>query len=153
MKKCNLDKFLTIRVYTLQRRLSAKEVPMNTPPHPERRKFPRVPTSASLHYSQASQPEWSSMEQQIAQTKNLSPMGLCFTAANPVSPGTILRLSLDLPEFSDELSGLGRVIWCHPESDSPGYQIGLEFIAVSSNRVSPALHKLAESLMAAYESE
>jgi hypothetical protein len=57
---------------------------------------------------------------------NVSLKGLLIELAEPVAPGTLLRLSFQLPSSTDELRLMGRVVWTAPAPG--GTRCGVRFL-------------------------
>jgi hypothetical protein len=94
----------------------------------ERRRRRRVKVQMPLRLDYGS-------NEALASTKNVSLLGACLSMDRPISPGTRVALSLDIPNYTEdnrligEVKGEGAIVRCDSvsEGQSPDYESGLFF--------------------------
>ena len=91
----------------------------------EKRRFPRLKESCRLRYKRV---ETGSLpaEGTDAVSVNVSGGGICFEVPEPLEPGVLLAVELELPELESGVVSLGRTVWCRPAAGGK-FEIGLEF--------------------------
>lgn len=90
----------------------------------ERRRAPRAPASFTASLS----PDAGS---QAVRLKDISEIGLCCHAKQPVEEMTAVRIDLELPNRPDKHAVEGAVVRCENDGGNPGgYEIAIYFTAV-----------------------
>ena len=100
----------------------------------ERRKFPRLNTSADVEYIVLGK---SSLGEKRTVTKNISAGGICLIVYEKVETGTVLDLRICLKDINTTIEARGRVEWSSyftmdPDS-RPRYDIGIVFIDIKES--------------------
>jgi len=95
----------------------------------EKRAYVRLPLNIELEYrvqSEAAAPP------PTAQGKNLSTGGICMVLDRRLAPGTLLRLSMHVPDSYATLVLAGRVTWVSEVSigGEPTFETGVAFTEV-----------------------
>jgi hypothetical protein len=83
----------------------------------------------------------------LAQTRDISPIGLCLSLAETLRPGDVLALTLHLMEQREKVEALARVVWCRPAGDSVHTLTGLQFVVTEEGKVREALHSRVEAMI------
>ncbi len=92
----------------------------------ENRSFPRVAGNCRLRFKTVgNEPAFRNLAQNSGMMKNISGGGICFDSTDPIAPGTMLAIEVDLPGFPTSVIALGRVVRCDPSGAR--HDIGLEF--------------------------
>jgi hypothetical protein len=90
----------------------------------ERRRFPRLRSAVQIRYREVHGDAFPG-EQSEGLTVNISGGGVCFSASQPIEPGRIIAVEMNLPDFEAPVVTLGRAAWCEEAGDA--YEIGVEF--------------------------
>jgi len=93
----------------------------------ERRKFLRIKEEGSVSYSVM--PRYKS-EQTVARDSSLG--GIRFISDNFISPGSILKLKIELQYAQKIINALARLVWITAVFDNELYEVGVEFIEINS---------------------
>ncbi|MFA5271561.1 MAG: PilZ domain-containing protein [Candidatus Omnitrophota bacterium] len=106
------------------------ENPINRDQNTERRKFPRLSISTNVKYSVV---KINSLSDDIPM-KNISAAGICIVADEDLQLGTVLSLSVYLPDNDAPIYTKGRVVWKSEFKIGYGskssYDIGVEFLEI-----------------------
>ena len=110
----------------------------------ERREFFRFPKKGIIHFRVMNLPAGSLREEQSIYT-NISGGGLLFETAASISPGTILKLEIELPGWSNLLSApglasldqnvlkvLSEVVHCREIIPNHTYHVGVKFVGIDA---------------------
>jgi hypothetical protein len=87
----------------------------------------------------------------LAQSRDLSPIGLCLALEEPLAVGTVLALAVHAVEQREKFEALARVVWCRPPEGGLGHLVGLQFVVVEGDRVREDRHARAEDLIRTFE--
>ncbi|HOW27924.1 MAG TPA: PilZ domain-containing protein [Elusimicrobiota bacterium] len=125
--------------------------------HSERRRYPRIDLSLPIMYkvvgSHYSQLPANVQPYLMADSKNVSPIGVCLDLAEHLPSGAILTLSIHPPDSKESFSAMARVVWSQA-SETPGhYSTGLQFVVVEGDHVKAEGHTKIESLIRELETE
>lgn len=83
----------------------------------------------------------------LAQSTNISPIGLCLSLAEELPPDTVLALSIHVMNPREKFSALGRVVWTKT-GESPGeFLTGLQFVVIKDDGVVQEDHSRMEKLV------
>jgi hypothetical protein len=83
----------------------------------------------------------------LAQSTNISPIGLCFTLAEQFETGTVLALTIHMVEKREKYTAVGRVVWARP-AEIPGHFLtGVEFVVVEEGNLKEDDHSRMEAFM------
>ena len=105
----------------------------------DRRRAPRVEKAYEVTYAVKALPDEKTLIETldkllVAQTSDLSTVGLSMWTNKLLIPGTTLELTFPVPPADKSVKVKARVVWCQPHTDG-GYvraRMGLEFIEVDS---------------------
>lgn len=105
----------------------------------ERRRAPRVEKAFEVSYGVRALPDEKTLIETldkllIAQTQDLSAVGLSMWTNKLLIPGTTLEMTFPQPTGDKSVKVKARVVWCQPHTEG-GYvraRMGLEFIDVDS---------------------
>lgn len=111
------------------------------PPEPllEKRRYPRLDLELPILYKVLGE-DIAKIPTKVrpflmAQSTNVSPLGLCLNLVEQFNPGTVLALSIHVLEKREKFSAVGHVIWAKP-SETPGYYLtGIRFVVVDGENV------------------
>ena len=105
----------------------------------ENRRYKRYQHSASLTFSHFHSQSLVSDSTCRGEKLGHGAGGMQFRSAYPLKPGAVLLIKMDRFETrglaAEAYSGmrtvsLGRVIWCRPREDEPGYTVGVQYFTV-----------------------
>lgn len=74
-------------------------------------------------------------------TKNISGVGICFVADEPIEPGEPLDVELQLPDRAAPITFSAAVVWSRPTGgprksyETPTIEIGVRFVTIDSKDV------------------
>ena len=97
----------------------------------ERRRFPRLTVAAAVDYVILNKqtPEEGTL------IRNISAGGICLIVYENIDAGTVLSLSIFLPDNHSYISAKGRVVWKKEfmvsSEQRKRYDVGVEFIEIS----------------------
>ncbi|MBU1043679.1 MAG: PilZ domain-containing protein [Candidatus Omnitrophica bacterium] len=98
---------------------------------PERRQFIRINTNFVVSYYIY---PGDINKTDMTLTRNVSLGGICFTTDNNFPRGTILHITLRLPEITHLVEVLGEVVYVKQEKNKKLlFDIGIKFIKVNDN--------------------
>lgn len=83
----------------------------------------------------------------MAQSTNISPIGLCFTLMEKFENGTVLALAIHSMEKKEKFSAIGRVIWTQPVETPGQFLTGVEFVVVEEDKLKKESHGRMEALI------
>jgi hypothetical protein len=83
----------------------------------------------------------------LAQSKDISPIGLCLSLEEQLSSGSLLELTLHMVERREKFEALARVVWSRPVGDSVHFLTGLQFVVVQDGRLREERHAQMEALV------
>jgi c-di-GMP-binding flagellar brake protein YcgR len=97
----------------------------------QRRRSQRVNSLVPLSYEVHGGPGLTTANHTLA--LNLSSSGLSFNAPQPISPGSFLRMGIQIPNATIEISVAGEVVSCGrvPQSPEERYKIRVKFQTLS----------------------
>lgn len=97
---------------------------------PERRRFPRVQELLSAQYRASGDltSSWLTVT-----TLNMSAGGVRFRGTEPLQPGALLALRVQVPGVSEMLDLLGQVVWSHMQA-SGVTESGVEFLDITPHQ-------------------
>lgn len=107
---------------------------------PERRKYLRLEAPLKIRLiSQNNRVTSSSV-------KNISPIGLRFESGEPVGEGSLLELTLAVPEANNPVHMQGKVVWYKRTSskDNHTYDVGCEFLKIEEDNKNTFLKYLCD---------
>jgi hypothetical protein len=117
----------------------ASASPLSPPGHSEHRRYPRLDLKLPILYKVlgegASRIPTSVRPYLLAESSNVSPIGLCLSLEEPLPCDTVLALSIHMPEQRQKFSALGRVVWTRPADTPNHFLIGLQFVVVEKDKV------------------
>ncbi len=124
----------------------------NPAPRPEdQRRFPRLDLKLPILYKvlghNASRIPTHVRPYLLAQSTNISPIGLCFTLAEKFENGTVLALTIHVMEKKETFSAIGRVIWTQPADSTGHFLTGVEFVVVEEDKLKKDGHGRMRALM------
>ncbi|MBN1405352.1 MAG: Flp pilus assembly complex ATPase component TadA, partial [Candidatus Omnitrophica bacterium] len=100
------------------------------------RAFHRLNDKVSLHYKvfkgQNELLRRGLKPEQLTVTKNISAGGLLFVSAEPVTVGSILELTLELPDGSENIECFAKVVRTGEKEEGRLYDIAVYFLDISS---------------------
>ncbi|HRY30101.1 MAG TPA: PilZ domain-containing protein, partial [Elusimicrobiota bacterium] len=88
----------------------------------------------------------------LAQSTNVSPIGLCLDLAEEMAPETVLALTIHVVDRREKFSAVGRVVWSKPSPQPGHFLTGLEFVVVKGENVKKEDHVRMEALTEEYGS-
>jgi hypothetical protein len=88
----------------------------------------------------------------LAQSRDVSPLGLCLSLEELLQPGEVLSLSIHMVEEREKFDALARVVWSRPAAEPGHFLTGLQFVVVDGRRVKESLHLRMEALIRRLES-
>jgi len=105
----------------------------------ERRRAPRVEKAFEVSYAVKALPDEKTLIETldkllIAQTQDLSAVGLSMWTNKLLIPGTTLEMTFPQPTGDKSVKVKARVVWCQPHTEG-GYvraRMGLEFVDVDT---------------------
>lgn len=105
----------------------------------ERRRAPRVEKAFEVSYAVKALPDEKTLIETldkllIAQTQDLSSVGLSMWTNKLLIPGTTLEMTFPQPTGDKSVKIKARVVWCQPHTEG-GYvraRMGLEFVDVDT---------------------
>lgn len=72
-------------------------------------------------------------ETNLAETVDVSDSGLCLSLENPLSPGAIVNVSMDIP-LEESFKTKAKVIWTAKEKEENRYKCGMQFVEIEANQ-------------------
>ena len=97
----------------------------DSPPSPDKRRFPRLKDSCVIHFRRVESDSFPA-EGTEALTVNISGGGICFLTKQKLEQDALLAIELTLPEFDSPVVSLGRTVWCEPREEGK-FEVGMEF--------------------------
>jgi len=91
----------------------------------ERRRQQRLAVSFPVLYKVLDE-EGQTIEKVGGTAVNIGGGGLCFRTDEELSPNHVVAAEFRLPESTDEVVAVGRIVWCRP-SEGEGFEVGVEF--------------------------
>jgi hypothetical protein len=82
---------------------------------PNNRRYTRYPVRLRVQYQDTDR-------EMVIESQDLSLGGMFLSTSNPAVPGTLVRISLQLPESLGQVGAAGLVVHC-----IPGRGMGIEF--------------------------
>lgn len=107
----------------------------------ERRRFKRINRNYVISYAAISRAE---LKSNVSQTKNVSEGGLLFTTDKSFQKGTILKVKLRLPDFSDYVIVKVLVVDSVEKARGLMYETRAKFLEIEQ-KVRDAIRKLADN--------
>jgi hypothetical protein len=95
----------------------------------ERRQFARLQFDGSLAVAPIPRSLFNTPLRVVAE--DLSEQGVRFVSPEPYPMGARLVVDLDLPDRSEPLYTLGRVVWLVPMPDERAWRVGVGFYSLS----------------------
>ena len=108
----------------------------------ESREFPRIPKEVSVEVNELTYP-LPTEPGQVAKSKDISPVGVCFISSAFYKKGTILTVNIHLPgwqrhkknlavlldddELAKPLSVIAEVVWSKKGKKGEGSEVGIKF--------------------------
>ncbi len=107
----------------------------------ERRRFPRIPKAVTVEVVKLLFP-LPTKPDSVALGKDISGGGISFNSDMPFDAGTSLSLKIHLKGLAEHrkphsylvdiaqsqpLTALGEVMWCRPNSQTGGWDVGIQF--------------------------
>lgn len=89
----------------------------------------------------------------MAESTNISPLGLCLNLSEEFTPGTVLALSIHVVDRREKFNAVGRVQWTQPSDISDHYLTGVAFVVVEGENVGQENHQQLQELIRQLESE
>jgi Tfp pilus assembly protein PilZ len=83
----------------------------------------------------------------MAESTNISPIGLCVNLEEPLAAGTVLALTFHVMEKREKFSAVGRVVWFEPAQEPGHFLTGLQFVVVEGESVVREVHGRMESFI------
>ncbi len=118
------------------------------PPGADRRLFPRLNSRVNIRckvfkpYSEASKKELES--ERLSVSKNISAGGLLFISSEPMPVGSVLEISMEIPDGQKPIECLARVIRVGLSGEDKNYDISVNFLDMTSAQ-RQRLNKYVES--------
>lgn len=124
--------------------------PAPKPSPSSKRQYPRLDMKLPILYrvlGQASRIPTDVRPYLMAESKNISPIGLCLNLEEPLEPGTVLALTFHVLERREKFSAVGRVVWTEPAVPAGHHLTGLQFVVVEGDSVRREEHNRMESFI------
>lgn len=123
----------------------------------ERRQFVRFPQKGLIKFREMNLPKKLVRGDETIY-KNLSAGGILFESPSPVTSGTLLKLEIELRDWSRHIAGdnahqfenlplklLGEVVYCDEEVPGTTYNVGVKFVGLDPKYQKAILQYLRES--------
>lgn len=87
----------------------------------------------------------------LAQSRDVSPLGLCLALDEPLASGSILALNVHLVEERERFEAVARVVWCRPAQGEARHLVGLQFVVVVGDKVVEDRHARMDAFLRTLE--
>jgi len=99
----------------------------------EHRHFKRFDTYVRVHYKQHDDHKGDRIEEKIGLSGDLSRGGLKVYSDEKMAIGSLLDLTIEIPDDPKPISATGEIVWCHKAHDKTArYSFGAHFIGLNA---------------------
>jgi len=127
------------------------------PTSSEMRSYPRLDLKLPILYKVIGKDD-SKLPSQVrpylmAQSTNISPLGLCLNLPEHLEPGSILALSIHVVDQREKFNAVGRVLWTQVSPMPDHFLTGLQFVVVEDDVVKKEPHRRMADLIRRLEAQ